>query len=264
MIPDTVVLLKAGCSSLENMIIKFQAGHVVRIENARLPDSYFMVSWLHKPRNRFKDCVKNLLKVIRLDVENWKMAENYTEWRRAIAECYEIYEVRNLGHAELKWGLRISVVNDLHANIGSWRCERRDRILLSKAEYVNHMESHQMQCHLHDKVILFAWFAEGMQIYGWIEEPNDSGQATDITARFDQSYEDTRVYLSSMCQGSQVWSATFVAIQERADRSRGEDVDGVDGDLLWRWNNKKIPLSLYLSIGFCNVFLITACVFNIN
>lgn len=43
-----------------------------------------------------------------------------------------------------------------------------------------------------------------MQICSWIEETYVSAQGTGNTARSDQSYEDSRVYLSSMCYAMQV------------------------------------------------------------
>lgn len=76
--------------------------------------------------------MKNNLNEISLDVEDWEqMVKNRTEWQRAVPEGCEIYEGKNLAHAELKGNLRNDVLKSLNTNIVGWNCERCDRILLS-------------------------------------------------------------------------------------------------------------------------------------
>lgn len=88
--------------------------------------------------------MKNNLKEIILDFEHWEeIAENHTKWRRAAAQGCEIFEVKTLAHVELKQGLQKGIVKGLDVNLVGWRCEVCERILLSKAGYVNHLESHE-------------------------------------------------------------------------------------------------------------------------
>lgn len=68
--------------------------------------------------------MKNYLKEISLDVENWEeIAENRTEWQRNLAERWGTSEVKNFVHAEFKRGPRKGVVKGLEANIVSWKSE---------------------------------------------------------------------------------------------------------------------------------------------
>ena len=81
MTPDTVVCQRAGCSSIESMIINNQkgwAGHGVRMPEDRLPKQLFYGELIngkhpaHKPKKRFKDCIKNNLKAVGMNVGNWE------------------------------------------------------------------------------------------------------------------------------------------------------------------------------------------------
>ena len=76
--PDTTVLPIAECPSIESLIMKNQlrwAGHVVRMEDERIPKQLFGELMTgkrpqHKPKKRFKDCIKNNLKPFKIPVEN--------------------------------------------------------------------------------------------------------------------------------------------------------------------------------------------------
>ena len=87
--PDTAVLQIAECPSIESLIMKNQlrwAGHVVRMEDERIPKQLFYGELMtgkrpqHKPKKRFKDCIKNNLKAFKIPVENWEtLAKSRTE-----------------------------------------------------------------------------------------------------------------------------------------------------------------------------------------
>ena len=79
--PYTAVLQIAECPSIESLIMKNQlrwAGHVVRMEDERIPKQLFYGELMtgkrpqHKPKKRFKDCIKNSLKAFKIPVENWE------------------------------------------------------------------------------------------------------------------------------------------------------------------------------------------------
>ena len=79
--PDTDVLVKAGCTSIESLITSNQmrwTGHVVRMDDDRLPKQLLYGELhigkrpRHKPKKRYKDCIKNNLKELHIGAENWE------------------------------------------------------------------------------------------------------------------------------------------------------------------------------------------------
>ena len=152
--PDTVVLQRARCCSVEKGVILNQmrwAGHVVRMEDFRLPKQMFYGELTtgkrpqHKPRKRFKDVIKDNLKALELDVDDWESsAENRAAWRKSIKEGCENFEQKRVEHATLKRALRKQEENELTADVvRDLKCETCGRILLSRAGYVNHLKSHE-------------------------------------------------------------------------------------------------------------------------
>ena len=152
--PDTIVLEKAGSSSIEKRIILDQmrwAGHIVRMEDYRLPKRLFYGELKrgkrpqHKPRKRFKDVIKDNLKVLNVDPDNWEeLAKNRNEWRRLIRTGCDVFEKKRVEHYILKRALRKQEENDLIASLSQeLKCIYCGRILLSKAGLVNHLKSHE-------------------------------------------------------------------------------------------------------------------------
>ena len=126
------------------------AGHIVRMGDDRLPKQLFYGELLagkrpqHKPRKRFKDCVKNNLKVMQLGVGDWEEKTlSRVEWRHSIRDGCRTFEDERLKHAQLKRDARKggSTVSESD-NLPSWKCGVCQRVLLSKAGYVNHIKSH--------------------------------------------------------------------------------------------------------------------------
>ena len=110
------MLEKARTSSIEKKIILNQMqwlGHVVRMEVNRLPKQLFYGELVigkrpkHKPKKRFKDCIKNNLKSFKIPVDDWEtLAMNRSEWRKSINKGAEVFESERVDRAELKRGLR--------------------------------------------------------------------------------------------------------------------------------------------------------------
>jgi hypothetical protein len=157
MTPDTVVLQRASCLSIEAMIINNQmrwAGHVVRMQEDRLPKQLFYGELVNgkrpqqKPRKRFKDCVKMNLKDLGINVVDWeKTAQNRAGWRHSVKEGCNTFEKQRLRHAKVKRDARKGIVINLPDEMKSWMCETCGRVLLSKAGYVNHQKAHtHAQC----------------------------------------------------------------------------------------------------------------------
>ena len=126
------------------------AGHVVRMEDERIPKQLFYGELMtgkrpqHKPKKRFKDCIKNNLKAFKIPVENWEtLSKSRTEWRQLLKRGAEVSEKERIDRLELKRSLRKGNMSVLPDDVKSWKCEICARILLSKAGYVNHKKSHE-------------------------------------------------------------------------------------------------------------------------
>ena len=114
--PNTVVLQRSVCKSIDAMIMLNQMHwnrDVVRLEDYRFPKQLFYGELmtckhpLHKPKKRFKDCVKDNLKAMYLDLENWEERTlNRVEWRHNFHEGCNIFERERVKHAEIKRYLR--------------------------------------------------------------------------------------------------------------------------------------------------------------
>ena len=93
-------------------------------------------------KKRFKDNVKDNLKLMGIAEDNWEvLAADRDKWRKMIFNGANLYESNRIARAELRRACRKR--ESLPANCGSvWICEVCDRSLLSKAALVNHLKSH--------------------------------------------------------------------------------------------------------------------------
>ena len=152
-IADTEVLAKAGITSVVTMIMQNQlrwAGHLVRLDDSRLPKQLFYSELAigkrpqHKPRKRWRDSLKETLKSFDIPVDDWEsLATNRDGWRSLICSGAKRYEEDRVKRMELRRACRkrediSSVTEEL------WTCDVCDRKLLSKAGLVNHMKSHEL------------------------------------------------------------------------------------------------------------------------
>ena len=138
MTPDTVVLQRAGCSSIESMIINNQmrwAGHVVCMLEDRQPKQLFYDELIngkrppHKPKKRFKDFIKNNLKAVGMNVGNWEAdAVNRAGWRHSMKQGCSRFEEERIKHAKTKRAVRKGGEIDLPAEVKSWKCEECDHV----------------------------------------------------------------------------------------------------------------------------------------
>ena len=116
MTPDTVVFNRADCLSIDAMIINSQmrwSGHIVRMEDDRLPKQLFYGELKngkrlpHKPKKRYKDCIKDNLKVLGVNIGDWEVvAEDRVGWRYMIKEGCSAFEKKRINHADLKRATR--------------------------------------------------------------------------------------------------------------------------------------------------------------
>jgi hypothetical protein len=94
MIPDTVVLDRAGIPSINTLLMKSQlrwAGHIVRMPDHRMPKIIFYSEMLYGKRSRggqkrrFKDTPKSSLKSFDIKTDSWEFeAQERASWRSCI------------------------------------------------------------------------------------------------------------------------------------------------------------------------------------
>ena len=153
--PDTDVLTQAGSQSIETRIIKNRmrwSGHIIRQEDTRLPKQVLYGELVantrppHKPRKRYKDCLKNdMLQLKMLDPDWEKQAENRTGWRRLVHVKSKEFQHNCIKHAQLKRRARKMDNIEPSPNRGTKEeltCTICGRVTLSKAGFVSHMKSH--------------------------------------------------------------------------------------------------------------------------
>ena len=148
--PDTEVLEKALCPSLESMITTAQlrwADHLVRMDDVRLPKRLFYGELAsgkrpqHKPRKRNKDGLKSNLKDADIDVDTWELtAVDRDVWRELVKTGCGSLHAKRLGRTKLKRALRKGSPENLPCDHANWIWETCRRVRLSKAGYVNHID----------------------------------------------------------------------------------------------------------------------------
>ena len=84
--PDTTVLERAEYPNIEYFIMLNQlhwAGHLVRMEDTRIPKQIFYGEVVNgkrprpKPKKRYKDCLKYNFKELDIDYNNWEQSVLY-------------------------------------------------------------------------------------------------------------------------------------------------------------------------------------------
>ena len=152
--PDTDVLQRANTSSIEKRIINNQmrwAGHMVRLEDSRLPKQMFYGELTsgkrpnHKPKMRYKDVISKNLALLKIEESNFEtLANDPKKWRESIKEGCNQFEQERIQHATLKRALKKQDHGALPADLQcNFTCSICNRICLSKAGLVSHTKSHE-------------------------------------------------------------------------------------------------------------------------
>ena len=118
-IPDTEILERTGVLSIQAMLRQIQlrwSGHVIRMENERLPKRLFYgdvaVGARRKggQKRRYKDTLKNSLKRLQVNPTAWEeLAQDRCAWRRAVKTGAAIYEANRIAAAKAKRTARKSL-----------------------------------------------------------------------------------------------------------------------------------------------------------
>ena len=114
-VPDTEILKKARMQSIESTILKYRLrwlGHVVRLQDSRLPKQLLYGELLGsrppcKPRKRFKDGIKDALKIAKISLDTWEqLAQDRLQWRHLVSATVAEYERRRMLHCAAKRAAR--------------------------------------------------------------------------------------------------------------------------------------------------------------
>ena len=148
------VLEEANCSSIEAILIKNQlrwAGHVVRMTDTRLPKQLFYSELsdgnrkVGKPKKRFKDNLKENLKLCHMDYRTWETdALERSVWRAAVKNGIKTFEENRKQHLENRRAARLHRQGYPRPppppdNI----CPNCDRVCGSRIGLISHMRTHQ-------------------------------------------------------------------------------------------------------------------------
>ena len=102
----------------------------------------------HRPKKRYKDCLKYNIKEFDNDYNTWEESTLYHfEWRKAVRDKCNLLKTNRHGQAKLKRELCKECVHNLPSGSARWLCRKCGRVLLSKARYVNHLKSHENNPH---------------------------------------------------------------------------------------------------------------------
>jgi len=147
--PDTDVLATSGSTTVAARLMRNQmrwAGHLVRMEDTRIPKQLFFGELRdgsrpqHKPKKRFRDSVNLNLKRMQVPLKNFEAeCADRSKWRNSVYVGAKRLEDDTVAQAKLRRACR------KHEAVPAtqWNCDICGRVLLSKAGLVNHLKSHQ-------------------------------------------------------------------------------------------------------------------------
>ena len=152
-IPDTEVLERSGLGSIESLLLRHRlrwAGKLVCMSDSRLPKQVFFGALAegkrpqHKPKLRFKDCLKRSLEQCKMNIDSWQDdCSNETEWKSAVSVAVAAAESSRIDHEKMKRCARKH--EEFTTSASHLACDICSRICLSKAGLKSHMRSHENQ-----------------------------------------------------------------------------------------------------------------------
>ena len=174
LVPDTDILDLAAVPSIESLILLDRlrwAGHLVRLEDTRIPKQLFFGEIvggkrrLGRPKLRFKDVLKYALQKVNIPFKEFEaLAHNRSTWRCSIRKGVAKFEKNRIMHQQIKRAARKGTLTNCPDGSSMHKCPDCDRICLSKAGLKSHSRVHTHrvennydallihQCHLCNKV----------------------------------------------------------------------------------------------------------------
>ena len=151
--PDSSVLERAGSSSVEKIVIKNQlrwAGHLVRMDDDRLPKRLFYGELpigkrpRNRPKKRFRDCLKDSLKAVNINISDWELAaKDRCTWRASIHNGCNNFEKERLEKSKIKRAVRKGNLDAIPPELRVQHvCNICGKIAMSKAGLASHKRVH--------------------------------------------------------------------------------------------------------------------------
>ena len=114
------ILEESNCPSIEALIIQSQlrwAGHLVRMRDTSIPKQIFYSKLsegtrkVGRQKKRFKDCLKENLKICDINYETWERdAQDRAAWRAEIKEGAQIFQSKRKNENEARRARRAGTV----------------------------------------------------------------------------------------------------------------------------------------------------------
>nr|VZH98236.1 unnamed protein product [Spirometra erinaceieuropaei] len=152
-IPDTEVLERTGILSIYSMLRQIQlrwSGHLVRMDNERLPKRFFYGDVATGSRRqggqirRYKDTLKSSLKRLQINPTNWEeLARDRPTWRRTVKTGAAIYEANRIAAAKVKREARKSQLRPVRNAVAQPlpTCPRCQRTFRARIGLVVHLRT---------------------------------------------------------------------------------------------------------------------------
>ena len=148
--PDTEVLEKANTISIEAHIHRHRlrwVGHVIRLDDDRIPKQLLYGELSvgsrpqHKPKKRFKDCVKDSLALCKIDNPDWEMvACDRNRWRKMVYSGSRCFQDNANIWAKTKRAAKKG--DNIDPDLSQFVCKECGRVCLSSAGLTSHRRSH--------------------------------------------------------------------------------------------------------------------------
>ena len=151
-ISDLEVLERSGSRSIESMILQRRlrwGGHLVRMSDERLPKQLLYGELeegrrpAHKPKLRFKDCLKKALMLTGIGADSWeRKAHDRDGWRRMVHDGCLMFERERVRYERIRKGLRCGEHVESE-RVELFVCVICGRRCLSRAGLVSHHRTHR-------------------------------------------------------------------------------------------------------------------------
>ena len=148
--PDREVLEKVNTISIEAHIHRHRprwVGHVIRLNNDRIPKQLLYGELSvgsrpqHKPKKRFKDCVKDSLALCKIDDPDGEMVVcDRNRWRKMVYSGSRFFQDNaNICH---KTKIAARKGDNIDSYLSQFVCKECGRVCLSSAGLISHRHSH--------------------------------------------------------------------------------------------------------------------------
>ncbi|XP_049764393.1 uncharacterized protein LOC126092712 [Schistocerca cancellata] len=155
-VPNTEILRRVKLAGIEALIIKHQlrwSGHIVRMDDSRLPKAVFYSQLSCGKRRkggqhlRYKDTIKRHLTACGIPSNRWEeLALRRSEWRSTVHKSIEQFEQKRVMDLDAKRELRKSQLKPVYTytynSAGQLHCAPCNRIFKAKFGFASHIRAY--------------------------------------------------------------------------------------------------------------------------